>query len=178
MLEIYPTRLLNAAQVHHILSSWRMKSSFTKRLAVRDNGVHYALTSVFFRSCVPRQLHEAVFEQGKRHFRSSMLKFAYNICEIVPGAPHGPWLTDRRFRCIVPLTSFDTKHGYTAFRNHPEITVLKPGRLVAVCGNETYRELGNDGSTSRIFLYVHVYLNKDEKTTVPYRESKHAPHRP
>lgn len=157
MLEIYPTRLLNAAQVHHILSSWRMKSSFTKGKTIQGGSIHYALTGAFFRSCIPRHLHEVVYEQGKRHFRTSMLKFAYNICEIVPGAPEGAWHTDRRFRCIVPLTEPSPLHGYTRFHNHPEVFGLRPGRLVTVCGNEKHKEMSNNAQTSRLFLYIHVF---------------------
>jgi hypothetical protein len=151
MLEIYPTRLLDSNQVHHILSHWSLKPSFVKRKTVRGNSIHYALTGAFFRCCIPRSLHDVVFDLGRRHFGDSMLKVAYNIGEVVPGLPEGPWVSPTGFSCIVPLTELTT-----VVANHPEVAWLSPGRLFAFCRNERSKELANTASTPRFFLFIHV----------------------
>lgn len=156
MLEIYPTRLLNNLQIQHILGHWRTKPSFVKRKSLHKTTIQYAMTGAFFRCCIPRPLHEMVCEIGRRHFASSMIRVTYNVGEVLPQAPEGPWVLGRRFRCIVPLTEWSPAQGCTVFANHPEVAWLAPGRLLAISGNERSKELANAASTSRVFLFIHI----------------------
>ncbi len=152
MLEIYPTHLLTNEQVHHIRSHWGINPHFVKRKTLRGNIVHYSLTNAFFRYCIPRTLHDVVYDLGRRHFGDSMLKVSYSIVEVVTGGPAGPWISKRKsFSCIVPLTA-----PTPAIANHPEVEWLSPGRLFTIGGDEWMAALTNAASAPRLFLSIHV----------------------
>lgn len=156
MIEIYPTRLLTPLQIQHILENWNRRSFFVKKTIWKENGTHYAMSSAFFRSCIPLTLHDMIYELGKRRFASTnMLRVRYHIAEVPPGAREGSWTTEQGFRCIVPLTEWSWS-SHTAIRRHPELSWLTPGRLCMLSGNESTKELANPSSFPRIALTIHI----------------------
>lgn len=155
MILVLPTRVLNAAQVQYILEHWCTRRSFVRKHSPMLGGMSHAMTCAFFRACIPRTLHDAIYDLAKRHFGSAMLRISYNITTIPAGSTEGPWKTCRGFHCIVPLTEWKVS-SRIAFQHHPEMTWLSPGRLAVVTGSELCKELANASSSPRITLHVHV----------------------
>lgn len=174
MLEVYPAQVVSNFQLEHILQKWR---AFSKMSTASHGGFHHdhTMTRSFFRTCIPQSLHTLLFDHAGRHLghdqTPAMLTFAYGITEILPGSSDETWHIrgdnkDFAFRYIVPLTSDTPKHGYTEYANHPDIQTMRPGRLIVFDEKETWRERANVSSSSRVYLFVHVFLFKKSGTRV------------
>jgi hypothetical protein len=159
MLEIHPIMALSKSQCQYILECWKRRPSFIKstRAHAPFHDCH-AMTNHFFWSCIPRTLHDLIFEHVKRHRPcSASVRFFFHIHEIHPGANEDMhWTLNKRCHYMIPLTFDTVKHGHTTFKNHPDLSHMPPGRLLFVQGKEKFKNLSNNALTSRIFMSVYV----------------------
>lgn len=162
MLEIHPIMALSKSQCQHILGCWKRRPSFIKstRHYTPFHDCH-VMTNAFFWHCVPRTLHDLMFDHVKRHRPwswSLSVGFFFHIHEIRPGASEDVhWSLNKRCHYLISLSSDTVDHGHTKFKDHPELSQMPPGRLIFVQGKEKLKNLANNALTSRFYMSIYVF---------------------
>jgi hypothetical protein len=170
MLELYPTKVLSPLQIEHILRHWR-KKAFLKTTKRDHRAWLHIMKASFFQHCIPRLLHDVVFDQSAAHTESAR-RFVYAIREVPAhahtktsmtttststgaNAPHRnrTWHPCPGPRYIVPLTG----DLGVRFRDHPEVHGISRGRLVIIKECEMYRDMENLDKMPRLLLCISLY---------------------
>lgn len=154
MLELYPTRVLTNEQMEHIVECWQRKALVQSCKRDRRTWV-YVMKAAFFQQCIPRLLHDVVFQHFADANWSKTVtahRFVYAVVSTLPSAGEGagPWRPCHGPRYLVPLTG---NLGWR-FRDHPEVVGVKRGRLVAIHGQEMYREAEHIDKLPRLLLSI------------------------
>lgn len=159
MLELYPVAVLSASQLKNMLGNWKRKKVYIKSTSSPSSGVLlHVMANRFFRECIPRALHDLVFDLAHRHLRQNNMKFTYQMLQVRSQSHTWTHIQDTYdLVFIINLSGYSSKHGHATFPCFPELQCsLQAGRLVMISRNMISRQLPNRASTPRTSLIIGV----------------------
>ena len=151
-----------------VLSAKAIESIVDKKRLIADTrGVNRIEYDVATRE-IPVSLTDMIQKDAQSRLPPSVKRFSikFHLLRVLPGANdqemHQDNGTNRFYWTYsVPLTRDTPEHGFTRFRHHPDIRIIKRGCMVAWDGREYHQGLANRASSPRIFLFASVFSGKD-----------------